>query len=300
MLYTRRTRRVASAPLKTMTRLCSSQNNDTLLQSRIMAMVKLWCQRFFVFGDFDDELFVDAFFDLLEKFEGIHAMQRVAVALKSDLMFRIQQRESGTDSAGGDPHHTLLQLQTAPYIIYPHDKFTAYCTPTPKLSTAFLHQFDTHIRYYRFDKNYRLQMWPAEEVARQLSLFEFSIFRKIQPKEMLNQAWSKKTRDQFAPNITADISHFNCISSLAAYSIVSVPDLQQRQRMYVTPSLPAHLCNPCLHAWMVDQACRVRAAAEQPQRRDADPVCAAKQQRVQASSTRCDSACSSVTPCAPG
>ena len=83
-------------------------------------------------------------------------------------------------------------------------------------------------------------MWPAEEVARQLSLYEFSIFRKIQPKEMLNQAWSKKTRDQFAPNITADISHFNCISSLAAYSIVSVPDLQQRQRMYVTPLVPAH------------------------------------------------------------
>ena len=105
MLHTRRTRSVASAPLQTMTRLCSSQNNDTPLplQSRIMAMVKLWCQRFFVFGDFDDELFVDAFFDLLEKFEGIHAMQRVAVALKSDLTFRIQQRESGTDSAGGTP-----------------------------------------------------------------------------------------------------------------------------------------------------------------------------------------------------
>ena len=104
-----------------------------------MAMVKMWCQRFFVFGDFDDELFVDAFFDLLEKFEGIHAMQRVAVALKSDLMSRIQHRESGTISDGGDPHHTLLQLQSAPYIIYPHDKFTAYHTPTPNLSTAFLH-----------------------------------------------------------------------------------------------------------------------------------------------------------------
>ena len=178
----------------------------TLLQSRIMAMVKMWCQRFFVFGDFDDEEFSDAFFDVLEKLEGTQAMQRVAAALKGDLMSRIQHRESGMISVAGDP----------PPIIYPHDKFTAY---------------------YKFDKTFRLQMWPTEEVARQISLYEFSIFRKIQPKEMLNQAWSKKTRDQFAPNVTADIAHFNCISSLAAYSIVSVADLQQRQRMCVTPPI---------------------------------------------------------------
>jgi hypothetical protein len=167
-----------------------------------MAMLKTWCQRFFVFGDFDDRAFSDAFFHLLAKFEGISAMQRVAVALKNDLLSRLEHRESGIISVAGNP----------PPIIYPHDKFTAY---------------------YKFDKSFRLQMWPTEEVARQFVLYEFSIFRKIQPKEMLNQAWSKKTRGEFAPNITAAISHFNVVSSLAAYSIVSVPDLQLRQRMCV-------------------------------------------------------------------
>jgi hypothetical protein len=179
---------------------------ETFVQSRIMAMLKTWCQRFFVFGDFDDEVFTEAFFDLLGKFERIQAMQRVAVALKSDLVSRLEH-ESGMISVAGTP----------PPIIYPHDKFTAY---------------------YKFDKTFRLQMWPTEEVARQFSLHEFSIFRKIQPKEMLNQAWSKKTREQFAPNVTADISHFNVVSSLAAYSIVSVADIQQRQRMCVpSPAL---------------------------------------------------------------
>ena len=181
--------------------------SDVVLQSRIMTMLKTWCQRFFVFGDFDDELFADAFFHLLTKFEGIQAMQRVAVALKSDLESRLERRESGIISVAGNP----------PPIIYPHDKLTAY---------------------YKFDKAFRLQMWPTEEVARQFALCEFSIFRKIQPKEMLNQAWSKKTRKEFAPNVTADISHFNVISSLAAYSIVSVPDLQLRQRMCVPPAFP--------------------------------------------------------------
>ena len=60
-----------------------------------MAMLKTWCQRFFVFGDFDDAAFSESFFDLLDKFEGIHAMQRVAVALKTDLLSRIENRESG-------------------------------------------------------------------------------------------------------------------------------------------------------------------------------------------------------------
>ncbi len=167
-----------------------------------MAMLKTWCQRFFVFGDFNEEAFTDAFFNLLEKFESVPAMQRVAVALKGDLLSRLEH-ESGIISVAGSP----------PPILYPHDKFTAY---------------------YKFDKSFRLQMWPTEEVARQFSLYEFSIFRKIQPKELLNQAWSKKTRDQFAPNVTADIIHFNVVSSLAAYSIVSVADLQLRQRMCVS------------------------------------------------------------------
>jgi hypothetical protein len=171
-----------------------------------MGMLKTWCQRFFVFGDFDDDAFLDAFLKMLEKFEGLPAMQRVAVALKNDLVSRVQCRGCGVISVAGSP----------PPLIHPHDKVLAY---------------------YKFDRTYRLQMWPTEEVARQFSLFEFSIFKKIQPKELMNQAWSKKTKDQLAPNVTADILHFNTISSLATYSIVSVPDLPQRQRMFVTAIL---------------------------------------------------------------
>jgi hypothetical protein len=199
------------------------------LQSRIMTMLKTWCQRFFVFGDFDEAAFADAFFSLLDKFESIQAMQRVAVALKSDLLSRLD-RECAVISVAGTP----------PPIIYPHDKFTAY---------------------YKFDKTFRLQMWPTEEVARQLSLYEFSIFRKIQPKEMLNQAWSKKTREQFAPNVTADIVHFNVISSLVQYSIVSVADLQQRQRMcapHTSSFLSSYFCTPanvvCMLGWWIKLA----------------------------------------------
>jgi son of sevenless-like protein len=180
---------------------------ERAVQSRTMAMLKTWCQRFFVFGDFDDSSFAHAFFNLLSKFEGIAAMQRVAAALKSDLFSRLERCSCGVIAIAGSP----------PPIIYPHDKFTAY---------------------YKFDKSFRLQMWPTEEVARQFALYEFSIFSKIQPKELLNQAWSRNTRHELAPNVTAAISHFNAISSLVAYSIVSVPELQLRQRMCVLPPRP--------------------------------------------------------------
>ena len=73
------------------------------LQSRSMAMLKTWCQRFFVFGDFDDTAFADAFFSVLDKFESIQAMQRVAVALKSDLLSRLERGCAVISVAGTPP-----------------------------------------------------------------------------------------------------------------------------------------------------------------------------------------------------
>ena len=51
-----------------------------------MAMVKMWCQRFFVFGDFDDEEFSDAFFDVLEKLEGTHIHDTIAATTAPNIL----------------------------------------------------------------------------------------------------------------------------------------------------------------------------------------------------------------------
>lgn len=41
------------------------------------------------------------------------------------------------------------------------------------------------------------------EVARQLTLVEYSYYQKIEPKECLNQCWNKPGKETAAPNIIA-------------------------------------------------------------------------------------------------
>lgn len=47
------------------------------------------------------------------------------------------------------------------------------------------------------------------EIARQLSLIDYKIFSSIQPKEFLNQAWSKEALKARAPNVRAMIKRSN-------------------------------------------------------------------------------------------
>jgi hypothetical protein len=48
-----------------------------------------------------------------------------------------------------------------------------------------------------------------EEVARQLTLIEYDLYKAIKPWECLNQAWTKKNKEEKAPNILAVIKRFN-------------------------------------------------------------------------------------------
>eukprot|EP00736_Rhodelphis_marinus_P004960 Rmarinus@m.5865 len=61
----------------------------------------------------------------------------------------------------------------------------------------------------------KLQHIPARELARQLTLYEFTLFRRIVPTEFLVMSWADE-RKQFGPNICTCIQHFNFISSLLA------------------------------------------------------------------------------------
>jgi len=50
------------------------------------------------------------------------------------------------------------------------------------------------------------------EVARQLTIAEFDIYRVIKPFECLNQRWTKKDKEAEAPNILAMIERFNHVT----------------------------------------------------------------------------------------
>lgn len=66
----------------------------------------------------------------------------------------------------------------------------------------------------------------ALELARQITLAEYDIFRRISPTEFYRKAWEKKER---SPNINALINRFNQLSYWVASEVLSVSDAKARQ-----------------------------------------------------------------------
>jgi len=68
------------------------------------------------------------------------------------------------------------------------------------------------------------------EIARQLTLIEYNIYKKIRPSECLKQAWNKEGKEKNAPNILAMISRFNEVSNWVASEILNVHKDKKRAK----------------------------------------------------------------------
>jgi len=69
------------------------------------------------------------------------------------------------------------------------------------------------------------------EIARQLSIIEFSLFQKIAPKELLNQKWTKVEKETLAPGVISVTRRFNTVSWWIATMIVRINELKPRAAM---------------------------------------------------------------------
>lgn len=67
-----------------------------------------------------------------------------------------------------------------------------------------------------------------QELARQLTLIEANLFRAIKPWELLNLAWSRKDKEQKAPNVLAMIARSNVITPWICHQIVMHRSLKVR------------------------------------------------------------------------
>jgi len=72
-----------------------------------------------------------------------------------------------------------------------------------------------------------LDLHPVE-LARQLTLNEIEIFRKIRPNECLGLAWSKKDGDTKAPNVKMMIERFNMVSGWVASEVLKPSEQKAR------------------------------------------------------------------------
>lgn len=70
--------------------------------------------------------------------------------------------------------------------------------------------------------------WNPYEIAKQLTLIEMQLFKQIQLKECFGLAWSKKNKEELAPNIVAITERFNKMSSWIEYCILREKDLKIR------------------------------------------------------------------------
>ncbi|KAL0239164.1 hypothetical protein PCE1_004855 [Barthelona sp. PCE] len=72
---------------------------------------------------------------------------------------------------------------------------------------------------------------PPLEIAKQLTLIEQGMFKKIDVSEILLYVLKSKQSDQLAPNVTAYVDHFNRMSDWVCSSILLEPEVKQRRRV---------------------------------------------------------------------
>jgi hypothetical protein len=162
---------------------------------RVTQVVKYWIENHFY--DFDDDLLkkLQDLIALMEKTEGHSYAKQLLRALEK----KQQDKKAGL-------------------------QFTVTSIPPIVLPKGFLKgKPDGGIKH--------VLDWPSKEIARQLTLIEFNMFREIRPKECLNQSWNKKNREEKAPNIFKMIAWFNTVSRWAASQIVQQQDIKVRVKI---------------------------------------------------------------------
>eukprot|EP01119_Soliformovum_irregulare_P008829 TRINITY_DN2193_c0_g2_i7.p1 TRINITY_DN2193_c0_g2~~TRINITY_DN2193_c0_g2_i7.p1 ORF type:complete len:650 (-),score=183.05 TRINITY_DN2193_c0_g2_i7:59-2008(-) len=112
----------------------------------------------------------------------------------------------------------LLSKQTTQSCVVIDDSETAE-NQARKSSSRILNLFKRKSTLINFD---------ATAIAHQLTLLCFQRFKNIKPVELHSQSWSKQNKQVISPNVVAMVNHFNLISNLFQYEIVSQRTLKKR------------------------------------------------------------------------
>nr|WEL12724.1 ras guanine nucleotide exchange factor K-like [Halisarca dujardinii] len=75
--------------------------------------------------------------------------------------------------------------------------------------------------------------FDPEEIARQMTVIDFSLFTKIRPTELMNQNWSKPKRKHIAQNFLRLVERMNNLTLWTATTILSQRDVNDRAKRMV-------------------------------------------------------------------
>ena len=70
----------------------------------------------------------------------------------------------------------------------------------------------------------------VEDIANQITLMDYRIFRRIEPRECIGQCWKKKENKKWAPHIVAMIEQFNKLTLFVQIQVLRPQSLRERSR----------------------------------------------------------------------
>jgi len=71
----------------------------------------------------------------------------------------------------------------------------------------------------------------AVEIARQMTILQFEIFKQIKPHELLNNAWTKKDKEKLAPNALKMATQFNHLTWFFVSMVLREKEARKRDQI---------------------------------------------------------------------
>ena len=78
----------------------------------------------------------------------------------------------------------------------------------------------------------RLLDFTPQQIAKQITLVDFSIFKRIHPNELSHCAWTKPDKREKAPNVIASMDFFNFLSQWTQYEIISASSISESAQVF--------------------------------------------------------------------
>jgi len=168
------------------------KNHQHPIRLRVFNVMRSWVDKYFY--DFaEDRSLMETLLDFISQRMMNTGMEKAAAQLKRLAYRKLDGNESETDAP--------MFNHPPPKPIIPSNISTPLCL---------------------------LDLDPTE-VARQLTIVEYGLYRSIMPQECLGQAWTKTaTRTEKAPNIMAMIARFNQVSRWVATELVKEQNIKRR------------------------------------------------------------------------
>ena len=81
------------------------------------------------------------------------------------------------------------------------------------------------------EEEYSISTLPTEQFAQQLTLYEYELFKAIEAKELLGNAWTKKDKEIRSPNLCILVDHFNAVTNWVISSILNESNVKSRAQI---------------------------------------------------------------------